>query len=140
MSRKKNIEKCCDGCFIDICRCACLLNVSVVTARKILGTPDFIRKNKYNLPQHFYAISRIEKAVSERKEKSEKPVCECCRRCHTKCKKCDLIGGRCMQCRADLCVFNFCSCGKLPFGEQNPRMIECLKNALAKAESGVDHV
>lgn len=125
--------------YVDICRAAEILNVSTVTARKLLGKPDKVESTKYNLPHYLYSFPKILNAIDKRQQNAKKKYCDVCRKCHIRCNTDDLIGGRCMQCRADLCVFNFCSCGKLPFGKQNPRMIECLRNALAKAESGVDH-
>lgn len=116
---------------IDINEAAELIGVSAVTARKLL-TPVKTERNKYNLPRFLYAKADAENAAKDRKRL--KCPYEVCRRCHSYLKKCDIVGGRCLQCRADLCVMNFCGVTCCTCKEADPRMIACLREAIARAE------
>lgn len=121
--------------YIDICEVSEILKVSVVTARKLAGDPDKVTKTKYNLPLFLYDKKRIVAIAEERKAKSICKLCERCRICHAKLKKDDLVGGRCQQCRADLCVMNFCL-NKCTFCPYNKDLVSCLKKSIEKFEKG----
>lgn len=121
--------------YLDIYEVAEILNVTTVTARKLAGKPDVITKTKYNLPLFHYRKEKILSIAEKRKMKERCKGCEKCRICHSKLAKDDLVGGRCKQCRADLCVMNFCQ-NRCCFCPVNPEMIECLKKAIKKFENG----
>lgn len=116
---------------IDITEAADIIGVSTVTARKLIE-PVRTEQNKYNLPRYLYSKADAEKAASDRKKL--KFPCEVCRRCHIHCKKCDIVGGRCLQCRADLCVMNFCGVTCCTCKEADPRIIACLREAIERTE------
>lgn len=120
--------------YVDICKAAEMLNVSVVTARKLLGKPDKVISTKYNLPHYLYTEDRLQIAIDKRKEK-QFSKCEMCRMCHVRKKKDDLIGGRCQQCRADMCVLNFCRGNCLTCDKCAPRLLDLLKKSIAKVEA-----
>ena len=120
--------------FVDVCRAADLLGVSIVTARKLLGKPDKVIQTKYNLPHHLYSEEKL-KAALEKQGNKKRTKCEMCRRCHIRKDKTDLVGGRCQQCRADLCVLNFCRGNCITCGQCVPRLLDMLKTSIAKAEA-----
>lgn len=118
---------------IDITEASAIIGVTSVTARKLLGDPVIVEKNKYNLPRYLYLRASAEKAAKERRKL--KSPCEVCRRCHVSHHKCEIVGGRCLQCRADLCVLNFCGVTCCPCQEADPKFILCLKRAIERAEA-----
>lgn len=123
--------------FLDIYEVAEILNVSTVTARKLAGKPDIISSTKYNLPLFHYRKEKILSIAEKRKMKDCCKPCEKCRICHQKLEKEELVGGRCKQCRADLCVANFCQKKCCLCSVTNPDLLFCLKKAIEKMEGNI---
>lgn len=121
--------------FLSIDKAAEILKVSDVTARKLLGKPDEVIKNKYNLPVFLYAKERIEAIQEYRQTKISCEKHEKCRVCHEDHCKHELVGGRCEQCRADSYVANFCQ-DRCHFCKNEKELIAFLKKAIERFESG----
>ena len=118
---------------IDISEASRIFGTSIVTARKLIGDPVMSVKNKYNLPRYLYSESAVLKAAEARRT-MRTDLAEC-RRCHCKFKKTEIIGGKCRQCKADICVLKFCGIAKLPCENADPALIACLRKAIDNAEA-----
>ena len=121
---------------IDIDEASQIIGTSVVTARKLLGEPVKIVTTKYNLPRYLYSESSVLKAAEVRNTpKSEFTEC---RRCHCKFKKSEITGGKCRQCKADVCILKFCGLIHRPCESADPALITCLRNAIDNAEANYE--
>lgn len=118
---------------IDIYEASKIIGTSVVTARKLLGEPVKVVATKYNLPRYLYSESAVLQ-VAEKRHAPKSDFTEC-RRCHCKFRKSEMSGGKCRQCKADLCVLKFCGLIRRPCESADPALIACLRNAIDNAES-----
>lgn len=118
---------------IDIYEASKIIGTSVVTARKLLGEPVKVVTTKYNLPRYLYSESSVLQ-VAEKRHIPKSDFAEC-RRCHCKFRKSEMSGGKCRQCKADLCILKFCGLTRRPCESADPALIACLRNAIDNAEA-----
>ena len=116
------------------------LGVSVVTARKELGTPDKVENTDRNRPRYQSTAEHVQKVKDRLEIKKTVRKGDICRVCHCGYEKDELTGGRCDLCRARFCVLNFCrrnggctNCTSLKYG-MDCGLLKSLKEAIRKLE------
>lgn len=120
---------------VTIQQAAEMLNTSIVTARKWLGSPDQIEPNKFNRPRFLYARKRVQaEAQKQNKVSSCTQQGEMCRICRERHCPAEMVGGRCHQCRANLCLLNFCCHNCLNCDKFDRELLRCMKNAVEALE------
>ena len=112
-----------------------ILETSIVTARKRLGKPDAVETTKYNRSRFLYARHRVCEIAAQESACRIKSG-EMCRICRERHSQAEMVGGRCNQCRANLCLMNFCCHNCLNCEKFDKTLLQCMKNAVEAIEHG----